>query len=70
MRCIYDGVVTIPHSEYEDFRRCLSAIPMQRREAKFRGSIKDCWGARATIKKRKLSTHNYVVDIGVNVHIC
>lgn len=49
MRCFYDGIVTIPHIEYITFRECLEEIPIRRREAKFRGSIRDCWGARATI---------------------
>ena len=49
MRCTYEGSVSIPHSEYENFRKILEEIQPQRRQAKFRGTLFDCWGARATI---------------------
>lgn len=45
MRCIYSGRVQIPHSEYEQFREMLMQIPA----AKFRASLTDRWGARATV---------------------
>ena len=49
MRCIYSGRVQIPHESYEQFRKTLMQIPAARRAAKFRASLTDRWGARATV---------------------
>lgn len=49
MRCIYGGRVSIPHSDYEMFRTKLMEIPAARRASKFRASLTDRWGARATV---------------------
>ena len=49
MKTSYDGIVSVPHAEYEVFRQKLEQIPVNKRERRFRASISDIFGAKATV---------------------